>query len=407
MSALDPARLRGDFPALRVEIGGRPPIYLDSACTTLRPEPVIRAMADFQRRAPACHGRSNHALGRETSRIYEGARDYIRRFLGAREAAEIIFVRNTTEALNLVAASLPLAAGDVVLTTSIEHNSNLLPWARRARRDGLRHRVHRVDLARGFDLAAFAADLSPAPRVVALPHVSNLCGLTLPVAEIAAAARAVGALVVVDGAQAVATHPVDVRALGVDFYALSFHKMFGPSGVGALYGRRESLESLSPFLVGGGTVDAATFTSADFEPLPMRLEAGICNYDGAVGAATAAAWLGRIGQRAAHEHAVALNRLATDRLRRLRRLHIIGPEDPAARGAVLSFYVDGVDSEAIARLLDTRENVMVRHGKLCVHAWFHDTGTPDAVRASFSVYNTAAEVERFARTVEGAVALVR
>ncbi len=404
--ALDTAAARQAFPALQVRVGGKLPIYLDSACTSLRPEPVIRAMADFQRRAPACHGRSNHAFGRETSRVYEGARDYIRRFVGAEEAAEIVFVRNTSEALNLVAESLPLKRGDTVLTTNIEHNSNLLPWQRRARRDGLKHRIHRVELDHGFDLAAFEEDLAPAPAVVAVPHVSNLCGVALPLPEIVEAAHAVGALVVVDGAQAVCTHRLDLAASGVDFYAFSFHKMFGPTGIGALYGRRSALERLQPFLVGGGTVEAASFTSARFEPLPMRFEAGICNYDGAVGAATAAAWLQKIGQDALHEHVVALNGIATEGLVDLPRLHVIGPEDPARRGGVFGFYLDGVGAEAVARLLDTRENIMVRHGKLCVHGWFADTGTPEAVRASFSVYNTAEEVRAFVRTVRGAVALV-
>lgn len=403
---LDTAALRQAFPALQVRVGGKLPIYLDSACTSLRPEPVIRAMADFQRRAPACHGRSNHAFGRETSRVYEGARDYIRRFVGAEEAAQIVFVRNTTEALNLVAESLPLKHGDVVLTTNLEHNSNLLPWQRRVKRDGLVHRVHRIDVARGFDLAAFKRDL-PGVAVVAVPHVSNLTGIELPVADIAAAAREVGATVVVDGAQAVCTHPLDLRRTDIDFYAFSFHKMFGPTGIGALYGRRDALESLQPFLVGGGTVDDASFGSATWEPLPMRLEAGICNYDGAVGAATAAAWLTKVGQGALHEHVVKLNRIATEGLRRLPRLRILGPEDPARRGGVFSFHVEGVESEAIARLLDTRENIMVRHGKLCVHAWFADNEMPDACRASFSAYNTEAEVRAFVRTVRGAVDLVR
>ncbi len=406
MAKLDPVKIRKDFPSLQLRLRGRPPTYLDSACTTLRPEPVIQAVASFQRATVGCHGRTNHAFGRATTQTYDNARAAVQRFLGAAEPAEIVFVRNTTEAINLAAASLPLQAGDEVITTDIEHNSNLLPWQRLARQKGVVHRVHSHDIEAPFDMVAFRRLLGPKTRVVALPHTSNLCGITLPIARIAEAAHDAGALVLVDGAQAVTTQAVDVQALGADFYALSFHKMFGPGGIGALYGRRDLLERFHPFLVGGGTVDEASFTEVHFEPVPDRLEAGVCNYEGAVGAHAAIEYLEAIGQQALHDHVVELNRVATDALLRNRRLRLLGPRDPELRGPVFAFTVDGLESEALARLLDTRSGIMVRYGKLCVNAWFAEQRMPGAVRASFSAYNTREEVQRFARTVAGSMAMI-
>jgi cysteine desulfurase/selenocysteine lyase len=404
MSLLPPS-VRDDFPALRQRIRGRAPVYLDSACTTLRPEPVIQAMADLQRGPLGCHGRSNHAFGRATSEAYEGARETVRAFLGAGEAREIVFVRNTTEAINLVAWSFPWRAGDVVLTTDVEHNSNLLPWQRLARQGRVSHRVHRVDPQRGLDIGALERDLRGV-RLLALPHVSNLLGLDFPLAEVVRVARKAGAAVLVDGAQAVCTHPVEVAALGVDFYAFSFHKMFGPAGAGALYGRLSLLETLRPFIAGGGTVEAATYDDARFEPLPMRLEAGVGNYEAVIGGAAAIGYLGGLGQRALHAHVVELNRIATQGLRRISRVEILGPAEAERRSGILSFHVRGMASEGLARMLDSSSGIMVRHGKLCVHPWFDARRVPDAIRASFSAYNTPEEVQRFVRTLAGGVDMI-
>ena len=401
----DAARLRARFPALRQEIRGKAPIYMDSACTTLRPEPVIQAMADFQRRHASCHGRADHFFGRETSRRYQEAREAVGAFIGAERASEIIFVRNTTEAVNLVATCAPLAPDDTVLTTNIEHNSNLLPWQRLARTRGVHHRIHHIDVRRGFDLAAFRRDVVGA-KLVALLHVSNLCGVTLPLAEICAAAHRAGAWVLVDAAQSVATHRIDVRALGVDFLAFSFHKMFGPAGIGVLYGRQEMLSRLPPFHVGGDTVDDVRYREAAFSAPPERFEAGVANYEGAVGAAAAVRFVEEIGQQRLLDHVTALNRRATEGLTELGKIRLVGPADPALRGGILTFYVDGLSSVSLAKLLDTRENIMVRYGKHCVHAWFHEQGVPDTVRASLSIYNTEAEVDRLVRTVSAGVRML-
>jgi cysteine desulfurase/selenocysteine lyase len=406
MAAPEVEEIRSDFPLLRPSAGGEPPIYLDSACTTLRPEPVIAAVAEFQRRSVSCHGRTSHRLGREATAAYEDSRAAVARFLGASDPDEVVFVRNATEGINLVASCGPLAAGDAVLTTGIEHNSNRLPWQRLDGR-GIGHRVHRVRLDQPFDLDAFERDLTDDVRLVALPLVSNLCGITLPVAQIARRVHARGALLLVDAAQAPTTHELDVERLGADFLTISFHKMFGPASIGALWARRELLAAMPPFLAGGGTVEDVTATGVEWAALPERFDAGVANVEGAVGARAAIDYLARVGgPDRIRRHVEELNRLATEGLRGHRRLHLIGPADPAARGSIFAFFVDGLESEALARLLDTREGIMVRHGKLCVHAWFHEEGIPDSVRASFSLYNTADEVRRFVRIVGNALALL-
>lgn len=402
----DAASLRDAFPALRQAIKGRPPVYLDSACTTLRPEPVIEAMAGYMRSTSGCHGRAYHAFGREATRVHDEAREATRAFLNAAHADEVVFVRSCTEAINLVAECFPLAPGDAVLTTGIEHNSNLLPWQGLARRRGIRHLVFPVDPAAPFDLDAFRARLRDGVRLVSVLHVSNLCGIEFPVADICREAHRAGARVLVDGAQSVATHAIDVAALDADFFAFSFHKMFGPEGVGALYGRRELLARMPPWQVGGDTIDDATYEGCTFAPAPQRFEAGVANTAGVVGAAAAIAFLRGIGPGRLLSHAITLNQQATTALTRHSRVHVIGPPDATRRGAVLNFHVDGLDSRSLAGLLDERAAVMVRYGKHCVHAWFHASGVPDSLRASFSIYNTPADVDAFADTVGKVLSMI-
>jgi cysteine desulfurase/selenocysteine lyase len=406
MTDADIARIRADFPALHQPVKGRLPAYLDSACTTLRPEPVISAMADYMRRNSGCHGRAAHAFGREATRVVAEAREATRAFLGAAHADEVIFVRGCTEALNLVAECLPLGTGDTVLTTGIEHNSNLLPWQGLARRRGVRHVVLPLDPARGFDMEAFRARLREGVRLVSVVHVSNLCGIELPVAQICREAHRAGAWVLVDGAQSVATHAIDVVAMDADFFAFSFHKAFGPEGIGALYGRRELLARMPAWQVGGDTVEDVTYDTCTWAAVPQRFEAGVANTTGAVGAAAAIAWLRGIGQEHVLAHATALNERATAALSRFPRVHVIGPADARLRGAVLNFWVDGLDSRSLAGLLDERAGVMVRYGKHCVHAWYHASGTPDSVRASFTIYNTPADVDALTDTLGNVLSMI-
>ncbi len=406
MTRLDVDRVRADFPALARDIRGRPPIFLDNACTTLRPRPVVEAMTHHQESGAACHGRAYHRFGREATEAMESAREAIRRFLGADRADEVVFVRNTTEAINLVARSWPLPVGARVVTTGMEHNSNLLPWQRLARSGAIRHEVLRVDPATGLDLVALRDRLEDGAALVSLFHVSNLCGIENPIPEVCREAHARGALVLVDGAQAVATRPVNVRALGADLYAFSLHKMYGPSGIGVLWARREVLERMRPFLLGGDTVRDATYTECVLQDAPARFEAGVANVDGAVGARAAVEYLEGVGLEAVREHVTRLNRLATEALVGLPRIRLIGPLEASRRGAVLNVVVEGLDARALARALDETDNIMVRAGRHCVHAWYHAEGVPESLRISFALYNTESEVEALVRALRRVVDMV-
>ena len=400
-------RIRKDFPQLTRRFRGKPPIYLDSACTTLRPSPVIDAMADHLRRATSCHGRSNHRFGREATEAYVAAREAVAHFIGAKSPKEVVFTRNATEGINLVASSLGLKAGDAVLTTDMEHNSNLLPWQRLAITGGVSHDLVTVDPEKGLDLGAVRAALKRRPRLASVFHVSNFTGLELPVREICKEAHRNGALVLVDGAQSVLSRKIDVKRLGADFFAFSLHKMLGPPGIGVLWGHEEALASLAPFLVGGDTVEDVTWKDSSMSAIPERFEAGVANVSGAVGAAAAMAYVEKLGAERIHEHMVALNERATAGLRKMKEVRLVGPEDPGKRGAVLNFYVEGLDRRGLARVLEELAEIMVRYGKHCAHAWYNGHGVPESVRASFGPYNTEDEVDLLVRTVDGVVSMIR
>ena len=410
MDTLDIQRIRQDFPQLRRSIKGKPPIYLDSACTSLRPEPVIQAIADYQRRAPVCHGRAYHRFGRDATEAYAAARHAAAQFVGAAADDEIVFVRNTTEGLNLVASCLELGPGDVVLTTDMEHNSNLLPWQRLARQ-GITHERLTVDpaLPGGIDLHALRARLAwhaGKLKLVSMFQVSNLTGVELPTAQICREAHDHGALVLVDGAQSVTTRAVDVQQLGADFFAFSLHKMFGPSGIGVLWGRRAALARLRPFILGGETIEDVTYEEPTMAPVPARFEAGVSNVEGAVGARAAIQYLQGIGVQRMARHVHQLNRQATEGLQHFSRVQLLGPADPAQRGSILNFHVRGLDSKALAGLLDRQQNIMVRYGKQCVHAWYNSHQIPESVRVSFGIYNTPEEIETLLVTLRSVLSML-
>ncbi len=372
-------------------------IYFDNACTTLRPESVAAAIADQVRTGAACHGRSYHRLGRAATDTLARARHAVLRLIGAERPEEVIFVRSATEGLNMVARSLGLGPGDVVLTTDQEHNANLIPWQRLTRSHRIRHEI--MPLGSGFDMAEFRRRLRRGVRLVSVFHTSNLTGATLPVAEICHEARRHKSLVLIDGAQSVMTHEIDLASMGADFFVFSLHKMMGPTGLGVLWGRAALLERLEPLIVGGDTVTDATYGDCTFAPLPARLEAGVANLDAAAGVEAAVDYLLQLERRHIHSHVVALNEIATEGLRRIPRVRVLGPPAPAERGAIVNFTMDGVGSHSLARLLDERAGVMVRHGKHCGHAWYNALGVEESVRASFAVYNTEAEVEVLLETV--------
>lgn len=397
--AMDPAKLRKDFPVLR---SASPPIYFDNACVTMKPDQVIAAEREYEEKFPGCT-RSLHSLGREATEREEAARKTLAAFLGAKPECTV-FTRNTTEAINLVANTFPFQRGDVLLGTDKEHNSNLVPWLRAAERNGLERRVVSTqgDVLKNFE-QAFAKAKKEGKRVAlaAVVHTSNLDGTTHPAKELAALAHKHGAALLLDAAQSAPHKPVSLKSLGADFIACSGHKMLGPSGTGLLAMAPEWAEKLPPFLVGGETVERTTYTSATFQGSPHKFEAGLQNYSGILGLAEAARYLQRVGLEDMEKHETALNKLATKGLLEIPGARIVGPEDPKKRSGILSFTLPGLDFHETALLLDNTRHIMVRSGQHCVHSWFHANNMEGCARASFYLYNTKEEVALFLDALHG------
>ncbi|MDD5474555.1 MAG: aminotransferase class V-fold PLP-dependent enzyme [Candidatus Methanoperedens sp.] len=397
---MDIQKIRLDFPALWKKWNGKPPIYFDNACMTLKPKQVMEAMNEYYNEYPVCGGRSIHKMAKKVDEKVTEAREKFRKFLGASCPEEIIFTRNTTEGLNLVANSLELKKGDIVLTTDREHNSNLIPWQIQAHKRGIKHMVVYSNPDNTFNIPQFEEIMSKNRnvRLVSMVHTANLDGYTIPAKEIIKIAHDHGALVMLDGAQSAPHKHVDVKALDVDFFALSVHKMAGPTGMGVLYGKHDLLEELAPFIVGGDTVSDTTYEGAKFLPPPEKFEAGLQNYAGIIGSGAAVDYLNNIGLSNIEEHEKRLNTIITSGIKDMSGLKIIGPQKPELRGGIISFTVEmlkGGDAHDIALVLDETENIEVRSGAFCVHSWFNYRKCEAAVRASLYLYNTEEEARKF------------
>lgn len=386
----DVERVRADFPVLRR--GGL--VYFDNACMALRPKAVIDALTAYHAEYPACGDRSLHRLGRRVDEEVALAREAARRLLHARHREEIVFTPNTTYGINLVAHSFPFAAGDVVVGSDQEHNSNLLPWLALARR-GVRHRA--VPFG---DLDALRDALGPEVKLVAMVLTSNLDGASIDAGAVVDAAHHRGIPVLLDVAQAAPHRPIDVRGLDVDFLACSGHKMLGPSGTGILYGKREWLARLEPTLVGGGTVVDSTLEGARYLEPPERFEAGLQNYGGIIGLRHAIEYLERVGHAAIVEHERGLTEALDAGIRRIPGVSVLGPP-PERRGGITSFTLAGADVHQVCMLLDQSAGIAVRSGQHCVHSWFAPRKLAGTVRASLYLYNTPAEVEAFCAALDG------
>jgi len=393
-------KIRQDFPMLEGKKGRPAIVYLDNACQTLRPRVVIEAMNRYYLENSACGGRSMHRLATEVAHGCDTARAAVASFLNASRKEEIIFTRNTTEAINLLANSLDLRKNDAVLLSDKEHNSNLLPWQLLAKRAGTVLKIVPSREDNSFDLQAFEPLLNDGVKLVSLGFSSNLDGATIPAREVIQKAHQNGALVLLDAAQTAPHQKIDVKTLDVDFLAFSGHKVLGPSGTGVLYGKYHLLEQLSPFLVGGGTVQSSTYESCEFLPPPEKFEAGLHDYAGIIGLGAAVKYLQEIGFDAIQKQELILNRLITDGIREIPRVRLIGPPEPERRGGIVSFHMDGVDPHRVALMLDQMADVMVRSGQHCVHSWFNSHGLPGSVRASVYFYNTAEEAELFVRSLQ-------
>jgi len=393
LAPLDVARLRQDFPILARQIRGRPLVYLDSGASAQRPRAVIDAVSRYYEQHHANVHRGVHTLSQEATDLFEGAREKVRRFINAASTREIIFVRGTTEAINLVAQAWGrprLAAGDEILITWLEHHANIVPWQQLCEQTGALLKVVPIDRRGVVDFDAYLSLLGPRTRMVAISHVSNALGTVLPVQQFVAAARERGIATLLDGAQAVPHQRVDVRAIGCDFYAFSGHKLFGPTGTGVLYGREAVLESMPPWQGGGDMILTVSFERTTYNALPWRFEAGTPNIAGVVGLGAAIDYVEGIGieRIAAYEH--ELLDYATQRLSTVPGLSIIGTAPDKA--SLVSFVVAGVHPHDLGTILDA-EGIAIRTGHHCAMPVMDFFDVPATARASFAFYNTRQEID--------------
>ena len=391
--------IRGEFPILAREVHDKPLAYLDNGATSQKPVAVIEAMDRFYREHNANVHRGVHTLSEESTALYEDARATVAAHIGA-DRREVVFVRNATEALNLVAYSwgrANLREGDRVLLTEMEHHSNIVPWYLAAREAGAELDWAPITDEGRLDMDAFAKLLERRPKLVCVAHVSNVLGTVNPLAEIARMAHEAGALLVVDGAQAMPKLELDMASLGADFYALTAHKAYGPTGVGALFGRRELLEEMPPFIGGGSMIHKVGRDEITWAKLPAKFEGGTPAIAEAVGFAEAVRWLDGVGLDAAHAAELELTAYGIERLAEVPGLRLFGPPAGEDRGGILSFELDGVHPHDVSEILD-RHGVAVRAGHHCAQPLMERLGVPATTRASLAVYNTRGEIDRL---VEG------
>jgi len=399
---IDVARIRQDFPILQQEINGHPLVYLDNAATTQKPRAVIEAEAKYYEATNANVHRAIHTLGERATAEYEAARARVARFIGAPAPQGVVFTRNATEAINLVAYAWGLhhlRPGDEVVTTEMEHHSNFLPWQQVTRWTGAALRVVGITEDGQVDMEEMAEAITPRTRLVAVTHVSNVLGTINPVADIARLAHAAGALVLVDGAQSVPHMPVSVTDLECDFLAFSGHKMFGPMGIGVLWGRPELLDRMEPFLFGGEMINEVTLRESTWAEVPWKFEAGTPNVAGAVGLAAAMDYIDSIGRDAVQAWEAELTRYALDRIATVPGVTIYGPR--RERGALVAFIVEGAHPHDLSTFLDQKA-IAIRAGHHCAQPLHACLGTGASARASFAVYNTKEEIDLLVEALEQA-----
>ena len=388
----DVEEIRKDFPILGREVYGRPLVYFDNAATTQKPLCVLDAMREEYLNQNANVHRGVHYLSQQATELHEAARETVRRFVNAASADEIIFTRGTTESINLVASSFCeglMQPGDEVIVTEMEHHSNIVPWQLQAARRGIAVRVLPITGEGRIDIGALEELLTPRTRLLSIAHVSNVLGTVNPIADIIAIAHSHGVPVLVDGAQSAPHFKIDVQALGCDFFAFSGHKMYGPTGVGVLYGRREWLDRMPPYQGGGEMIDTVSFEKTTFQPLPFKFEAGTPDYVATHGLATAIDYMERIGIDAIAAHERELTLYCRQELQKIEGMRFIGPSDDA----VVSFLVGSIHHMDMGTLLD-RLGIAVRTGHHCAQPLMDKYGVLGTVRASFAMYNTREEVDQ-------------
>ena len=386
-------RLRGQFPALAQEVNGHPLVYLDNAATTQKPQAVLDAINHYYRADNANVHRAAHALSGRATRAFEDARETVARFINAPLSHEVIWTRGTTEAINLVAQSWgmsELRAGDEIVLSTLEHHANIVPWQLVAQRTGAVIRVIPLDERGDLDIAAYLALLGPRTRLVSVAHVSNALGTVNPVKEMVAAAKAVGALSLIDGAQAVAHLEVDVQAIGCDFYAFSGHKLYGPTGIGVLWGRTELLERMPPWQAGGEMIDRVSFSGTTFNILPFKFEAGTPHIAGAIGLAAAIGFVMEQDKDSLASHEAALTDYLVAGLQQVPGLRLVG--EPGQRAGAVSFLLEDIHPQDAATLLDM-QGIALRVGHHCAMPLMESLGIGGTMRASLACYNNRDDVD--------------
>jgi cysteine desulfurase/selenocysteine lyase len=389
----DVQRVRADFPILRRSVHGKPLVYLDNAATTQKPQAVIDALTRYYTDGNANVHRGVHLLSEIATEAFDGARTKVRRFFNAASDREIVFTRNATESINLVAYAFVrprLQPGDEILISAIEHHSNIVPWQLVCEERGAKLRVAPIDDSGALILEEFVRLLNERTRLVAVTHMSNALGTVNPIEQIVAAARAAGVPVLVDGSQAAYHMPVDVQALGVDFYAATGHKLYGPTGIGVLYGREARLESMPPFLGGGDMIASVSFEKSTWNELPFKFEAGTPHIEGAIGLGAAIDYIQSIGLGAIAAHEADLLAYGTAKLAAVPGVRLIGTAPRKA--SVLSFLMESAHPHDIGTIVD-REGVAIRTGHHCAQPVMDRFGIPATARASFAMYNTREEID--------------
>jgi cysteine desulfurase/selenocysteine lyase len=397
---MDISKYRKDFPILNSDDS---PVYLDSACMTLRPQVVIDAITDYYTNYPACGGRSVHKLSWQVTENFEMARDSLRRFMGAESSSEIVFTKNATESMNIVANGLNLKQGDRVLTSDKEHNANVVPWHHLAKYKGIKYDILPAKDNYYFDIEALKESLDSKTKLFSFVHTSNLDGHTNPAKEIVEICHDKGVKVMMDTAQSAPHKEINVVDLDVDFAAVSAHKFCGPSGMGALYGKYDELKELIPTYVGGSTVINSTYKDYELLPPPSCFEPGLQNYAGAIGSGAAAEYIMNIGRDNIQEHENKLNKLMTKELKDVESLNVVGPSDVNQRGGIFSFNLDGWDPTEVAMHLDEEYNIAIRSGMHCVHSWFNSRGIEGTARASVYLYNNEEDVLSFTNAIKESI----
>jgi cysteine desulfurase/selenocysteine lyase len=404
---LDIARIRQDFPILAQQVNGKPLAYLDNGASTQKPTSVIDAVANFYRDDNANVHRGIHTLSQRATDMFEGARETVKQFLNARESAEIIFTRGTTEAINLIAHSfvaVDCQAGDEIVITAMEHHSNIVPWQLLAEQKGLVLRVAPINDKGELIYDEYKNLLSDKTKLVAITQLSNALGTITPIENMIRDAHSAGAKVLVDGAQAIAHTAVDVQALDCDFYAFSGHKIFAPTGIGVLYGKRELLDAMPPYQAGGDMIKVVSFSGTTFNELPYKFEAGTPNIAGAIGLGAALEYVSSVGIDKMAAHEAALLNYGTEKLEQIDGLKMIGTADNKA--SIMSFLVDGAHASDIGTLLD-HQGVAIRVGHHCAMPIMEQFGIDATCRASLAFYNNFADIDALIAALEKAVSMLK